>query len=849
MPGSYVSRSRCYSSRSVLIAANARASYAVKGFMALVRGGELRDSILNDLRWAFRQGRRRPLLAAAIIGTLAMTIAVVTTVYGLATAVLWRPLPFHEADRVVFVWEEVDGDAGPEPARVTAGRYADWRDAARSFSSMALFGAAGFTLDEGDRARAIRGVRVQGPYFETLGIEPLIGRGLLPEDEVPGRHEVVVLSHAFWERRFGSRPDVLGDAVRLSGRPYTIVGVMPAVVFPGWPVNPAAVTIDADAREFWVPIPRDPEADLNWRSHVYGVVGRLAPGTSIEQATGDLDRLSSPSDPDPHGARLAPLREQFVRDARGPLGTLLSAALAVLLIACMNLAALNITAFEARRPEMSVRVAIGAGVGRLVRQLLVEALVPAVLGGLGGIAIARVALAYIPELLPPSVPFLTPATLDLRVAAFAVILAVVAGALLAAWPAARLLAVGPAPRGVARGPRNRMYRGLIVAQVAVTVALVVAAGLLAQSLWSVRARDAGFVIDRVVVAEVGLPRGQLETPHSVMEAERRLGEALAARPGVSAVAFAYDQPLESNWSDSYSLEGAAVDGRSDARGQAHLRIVSPEYFETLGVDILEGRAFAVQQDFDAPGVAIVNEAFAAAHGGRVIGRRLRSAAIGYTWGETAPREFEIVGVAENERFRGLEQPPEPALYLTTRQFPLHGFAALIRTSGDPSAVAGAVPAAVRAVEAGATVTAPVTLSSVLAAQLVARRVTTDVIGGLAGVALALAALGLYGLVAVTTVGRTREIGVRMALGASPGGVARDVVWESVVNASLGIAGGLLLALAAGRLLEGLLVDVTGRDPATLAVVSLALLTVAPLAALLPARRAARVNPALALRAE
>jgi putative ABC transport system permease protein len=809
----------------------------------------MRDLLLNDVRWAIRQAVRRPGLSLAMVGTLAATIAAVTTVYGLATAILWRPLPFADAGRVVFLWEQTGSEAAVEPARVTAGRYGIWRDSSRAFTSMAIFGAAGFSIEEEGHVSSVRGLRVQGPYFETLGIRPLIGRALLPEDETPGRHEVAVLSYDFWQRRFEGRHQALGETIRFSGRPYTIVGVMPPVVFPGWPVNPASVTIGADTREFWVPMTRNPEADLNWRSHVYGVVARLAPGVTLSQAADDLQRLSSPSDPDPHGAQISPLREQFVGDARRPLLTLLSAALAVLLIACINLAALNITAFESRRPEMSVRVAIGAGVGRLTRQVLVEALVPAVLGGIIGIGLARAALLAVPGYLPPNVPLLTSATLDFGVAAFAAGLTLTAALVLAAWPIGRLLWAGPAPRGVARTSRRGVYRGLVVSQVAVTVALVAAAGLLAQSLWSVRSRDPGFIVDRLLVAEIGLPAASFDTAPRVTAAENRIGAAIAARPGVSAVAFAYDQPLESNWTDAYTLEGDPGGGRDDANGQAHLRIVSPEYFETLGVAILEGRGFGPLQGFDAPGVAMVNEAFAAAHGGRVIGRRLHSAAASYTWGDAAPRDFEIVGIVENERFRGLEEPSAPAFYLSTRQFPQRDFAALVRTSVGPGAIAGDVRTAARGAEATATVAPPVALSSLLDDQLVTRRVTTDVIGGLAGIALALAALGLYGLVAVTTAGRTREIGVRLALGASPRGVARGVVQESLVNAVFGLLLGLGLALVAGRLLEGLLVDVTGRDPVTLTAVAAILIAVAVAAALVPAQRAARVNPAVALRSD
>ena len=803
--------------------------------------------LLDDLRWALRYARRHPGFALAITSTLSISIAAATTAFGLASAVLWRPLPFREASTLVFVWEETEHDGRPYPTRVTGARHAAWRHPSNGLASISLFGAAGFTVESRDGALSVRGVRVSANYFETLGIRPIIGRTFAPADEEPGNDRVVILSHPLWQERFGGRRDALGETLRLSGQPFTIVGVMPPETFPAWPVNPAIVTLDPESRQLWVPISRTPELDGSARSHVFGVVARLAPGVDVRDATDRLNRTSDATAPDPHRARIEPLREQFVATARAPLLALAGAALAVLLVACTNLAALYVSAFESRRGELAVRAAIGAGVARLVRQMALEAWLFASAGAMSGLLIARVALRMVPRLLPPSIPFLTRPSVDLPVAAFAIVLAFVASAILTGWPIVRLITAAPSPRGAVAPPRSLVYRALVVSQVAITVALVAAAGLLAQSLQVVLRQDPGFAVHHVLVADIGLPASPSPPAATIALAERQILESVASRPNVRAVAAAYDHPLEANWSEGLTILGDAT--ADDQRREVELRIVSPGYFEALDVDVLDGRTLTERDVLDAPGVAVVNESLAREIGGRVLGRRLRSGPPRFLYGTAAAAEFEIVGIVRNERFRGLEQPTQPAYYLSTRQFPQTSFSLLVRTQGDPLAAAADVRSAVRAADAATTFTHPTSLERILAGQLAQRRVTTDVIGGFAAAALSLAALGMYGLVAMLAGGRTREIGVRLAIGATPASVARHVVGESLGNAVAGIAIGCLIALAAGTLIQSLLVDVSAHDPATLGLVAAVLLVVAVVAALVPAIRAARIDPVAALRAE
>jgi predicted permease len=801
--------------------------------------------LAGDLRSAFRHVSRRPLFATAVTATLALGITATTIAYGLSTSVLWRPLPFREPERLVFAWERSDRDGQRHPSRVTSGRFADWRDRSQSLTSLALFGAAGFSMDTPDGVTPVRGTRVSASFFETLGVSPALGRTFSVSDEIPGHHQVLILSHAFWQQRLGARADILETSIRMNGLPYTVVGVMPPIAFPGWPVNPATVTFDPTHREFWVPIARTPELDANTRSHVFGVVARLAPGVSAALASDELTRITGR---DAHGGVVTAVREQFVRDARLPLLALLGAAAALLIVACTNLASLHVSSFESRRAELGVRAAIGASAGRLASQLTAESLLLAALAGGVSILVARVVLAALPNQLPPGLPFLTPVVLDRRVAGFAVLISMATGLTIAAWPVGRLLRSGPAPRGVTGRRRASLFRVLVIAQVSVTIALTVSAARLVQSLWAVRSEPAGFLIDGVVVTDVGLPR-TFDRPARIVAFEDRVREAFESRAGVRAVAIAYDHPLEANWTDAFRLDGGPTGADAEILGQAQLRIVSANYFDALGVTVILGRTFTEDDGPDRAGVAVVNEAFAREQGGAVVGRRLRTAAPRLTWGPSAPQEFEILGVVKNERFRGLERPSEPAVYLSTRQFAQTGFTLLIRTSSDADIVARDVRAVVRAIEPAATVGDPSALAEILDDQLVARRVTADVIGGFAGAALALAALGVYGVLAMLVASRTREIGVRLALGATAGGVARRVLRDCLLNAGPGIAAGVVLATVAGRFLESFFFGVSSRDPFTLALGAATMLCAAVLAALVPAIRAARVDPAILLRGE
>ena len=527
------------------------------------------DALLSDVRWTLRLIRHRPGFALAVIATVAAAIAGVTSAFGVATAVLWRPLPFGEPDRLVFVWENPARDGAVAPSRVTGSRFTQWRARAASVDSMAVFGAAGFTVERADGAVNLRGVRVSTNYFDTLRIAPALGRTFVPADGEPGNERVTILSHALWQEWFGEERSVLGQQLRLSGQPYTIVGVMPPVVFPAWPVNPAAVTLDPAARRIWVPIPRTAALAGNTRAHVMGVVARLAPGRSLEDAARELNAMADPSAADPHGAVVLPFRDQFAHDARTPLLALLGAALAVLLVACTNLAALQGSATESRRAELALRAALGAGRMRLARQFAIEAATLAGAGWAIGLALSRWALARIPDLLPPSVPLLTRPALDPPTVLFAAGASVCAALALAAWPLARTSALAaPAPRGVVAVARGAAFRSLVVLQVAMAIALVASAALLQRSLDTLRHQDPGFVVDRVLVGNVTFAGPAYARADQLVAAERRLSADLARMPGARAVAFALRPSPRGELVGSLSDSGSAHGRRRRRSGRA-----------------------------------------------------------------------------------------------------------------------------------------------------------------------------------------------------------------------------------------------------------------------------------------
>ncbi|HUR21823.1 MAG TPA: ABC transporter permease [Vicinamibacterales bacterium] len=793
-----------------------------------------------DVRGAWRQTIRRPAVTMAMTMTLTLSLAAAAVAFGVARDVLWRKLPFSDESRLVLIWEHASG-----PMRVTGSRFINWRARSSSFTSMSAFGAAMFHVESPDGINNVGGVRASWNFLDTLGVVPMLGRGFNAGDQVDGAPRVVLLSHAYWRQRMGAREDVIGQSLRMGGNPYTIIGVLPDIWMPAWPVNPATVTLDPESRQLWIPMAPESALAQNSGAHVMGVVARLREGRTIVQAEQELQSPAA-NDLDRHGAVVRPLRAQVTSLARGPLVTLLGAALCVWLVACLNLASLQLAAFESRRAEFTTRVALGAVPGRLVRQLWIESAWLVGMASAATLAVTHGAFVLLPTRLAAHVPFVTLPKVDANIVLFVAGLATVTVAAFTLWPMRRLRHMkGLAqPRTVVGSPR--VFRTLVVAQLAGTVALVAVSALLLRSFWSLERRDAGFDASNVLALDMAVPTARSSQPESALAYETALRSELASTPWTVGAALAYDRPLEANWLENVTIVGAPQSRDQAEAAQSQLRIVSPTYFRTLGVEVVKGRAFEDHEGLGADGVVLVNEAFMR-RTPLSLGRRLRVSAPRANWGDSAPEEFAIVGVVEDERFRGLEADVEPAVYISSRQFPLSHFVLLVRTPAGGRDFSSDLPAIVRRIDSAASLSAVTTLTRELADQQLTRTLTTNLVGGFAALSLLLASVGLHGLLTLIVTGRRREIGVRLALGATRQSVAGMVIRESVRPIVIGLGTGLLLAQLASDSVRALLVDVTATDPWSLIGVTAFMLTVGFAAAAIPARQATRVDPAHTLR--
>lgn len=815
--------------------------------------------VLHDLRLALRTATRAPGLAVTIIGTLALTIGASTAVFAVVNAVLVRPLPFVDPDRLVVVWESVS-DGAPRSSRVSAANYLDWRAQNQTLVDLAAFGAASLTMSDGGEAEELRGVRASAAYFELLGVKPIMGRALEPNDERLDQERVIVLSQALWARRFGARPDIVGQTVRLSGDLYTVIGVMPPAVYPSWVSNPATLDLSLDLQQFWIPVRWLPDVANSRRSHVLGTLGRLEPGVTLDVARADFDRLASqlanqyPDTNGGEGATVTLLTEELTGRSRAGLLALLGAALFVWLIACANLASVSIVQGERRSMEFDIRAALGASRRRLMMQVSVEAVGFAALGGVMGLLVAAAGMNALVGRLPASVPLVNPVTIDNRVLMFVVVLSGAAATILAAWSG--LARFGGAQLSSRLGSRvttarPRVQRLLVCGQLALAVTLTLGAGLLIRSVRGLTQQPPGFDVSAMLLADIALPRPAYAEIEAVERFQRDLLDRLRELPGVRDAAIAYDRPFEATWTAAFQLAGDRPNETDDQRRSAWLRLVSPGYFETLRIPLLDGRVFESTDGRERPGVVVVNESFARTvfGGANPIGRVLETSAPRYTWGDRVPRRYEIVGIVGDVRFRGIDRLPEPAFYLPTTQFPLTGFNLTVRTTGDPIARASDVRMLVRRLDPEVPLGAISTIHETLSEQLAERRMVRDLVGLFGGTSLALAALGLYGLLAFAVASRTRELGIRLALGAAPSGLTRQFVLDALSIAVIGIFTGLIAALAISRALRSLLYGVDPSDPLTMVGVAALLVVVALAASYIPAKRAASLNPVDVLKAQ
>jgi putative ABC transport system permease protein len=817
-------------------------------------------TLVRDLRFGARMLLKHPGFTTVAVTTLALGIGANTAIFSVVNAVLLRPLDYREPNRVVALWENVPAKGGRW--RVAPANFFDWKKQSQVFEEVAAFGASTLNLTGAGEPAQLSGSRVSEGYFGALGVGPALGRAFLPEEYEPGKGQVVILGHALWRGRFGSDPNVLGKTVRLDGAAYTVVGVMPAGVYPTWPTT-SKISFDASRQEYLVPMSFSPAWASNRSSHVLGVVARLKGGVTVERARADMSLIARrledayPSNNAGAGALVNPLADEVVGDVRPALLVLLGAVGLVLLIACANVASLLLAQLAARRREVAIRAALGAGRARLVRQFLIEGALLSLAGGASGALLAAWGVDLLLKVMPSEIPRLDQVGVDARVLLFTLALSAFTSLVFGFAPALQasradlretLKEAGRA--GGASPSRQRFRRLLVVAQVALAVVLVVGAALLVKSFRRLREVDPGFNPERVAVLSLSLPQSKYAEWQKISGFYSQLVERVRALPGVRSATIAYDNPLTSNWLDSFTIEGRPEPQAGDTPVEC-FRPVGHEYFRTVGIELVRGRHFEEQDDPAHPGATIINEAFAKKYfpGEGPLGKRLLTQTPARMTNGPMPTAFEIVGVVRDTKFKGLSAESSPAFYVPARQFPLSNMVVMARVDGDPAAYAQALRDAVWSLDRDQPINAVTTLDAIVAEDIAQPRFNMLLMGLFGALALLLAAVGVYGLLSYTVAQRTREIGVRIALGAQGRDIFSLTLRQGVAPALAGVFVGLAAAFALTRFLSSLLYGTGANDLSTYAFVAALLTAVALLACYLPARRATKVDPMEALRYE
>jgi predicted permease len=812
------------------------------------------DTLLQDLRYGARSLlKQRAFMSAAII-TLALGIGANTAIFSLVNAVLLRPLPYRQPERLVWVWAtRTDRDK----AFYSIPNFIDTRDRQQSFAQLAAFAIWGANLTGAGEPERLPGVRLSAHSFQMLGIEAAAGRLLTAADDDPNNPRVVVLSYGLWQRRFGGDRNVIGQSLTLNGAPYTVAGVLPSrFAIPNAEIEiVTALRMEAD--------PRRAERGSN----SLRVFGRLKDGVSVAQAKADLAAITSrlrEEYPDDNAKLTAPnalpLLDEIVGGYRAGLWVLLGAAGLALLIACANLANLLLARAISRRKEISVRAALGATRFRLARQMLTESLLLAVAGGSLGVLLAVAGGKILLTLSPADLPRAAEAVIDWRMLVFSFALSLLAGlvfGLAPAWQATKTdlhTALKESGRGASGGASTRLRDALAVVEVALSLALLVSAGLLLKSFARLQSVNPGFAPEKLVTVRLTLPAASYSRAEAVKVFYERLAARVASVPGVAAVGAASALPLSGvNARTEFTIVGREPATRAETPA-AQDRWVSPGYFRTMQIPILAGREFTEADHESAAGVVVIDDALARRYwpNASPLGAHLR---LDYGSGER-PREFEIVGVAGNVKHVGLNEEATATLYAPLAQMPPNivtnraaNLSVVARIATEAQGLAGRVRSEAQAVDPQIPASNARAMEQFLAATVAARRFNLSLMSVFAGATLLLAAAGLYAVISYTVTQRTREIGVRMALGAQRGAIRRLVIGQGIKLALVGMALGLGAALALSRWMSSLLFSVSAIDPLTFAGVAALLLLVATLACWVPARRATKVDPLIALRCD
>jgi predicted permease len=796
--------------------------------------------------------------SALAILTLALGIGINSSIFSVINALLLNPLPFKDSDRLVLFWTRSPGLNTPQDW-LSPAQYADLKREGDGFEDFSIFIGGSFNLSTGERPERVEGIRASSSLFTLLGVNPERGRVLLPEEDQPGKPRVAVISHELWQRRFGGDPGVVGSAIKINDAETTIVGVLPADVSLRREMMPTVGGMER--ADVILPLPLSAEVLSNRGSENFNVMARLRPGVSLALAQTQADAIAErmkqehPDNYPMHGGlslSVVPVFEQVVGEVRQALLVLSVAVLFVLLIACANVANLLLARATAREREFALRTALGAGRGRIIRQLLTESMLLSVVGGGLGLLLAMWSLDWLRALSPGNIPRIGEIGIDGRVLAFTACVSLATGTIFGlapAWKASKvslneMLKEGAG--GVTGGGRGRKLRSILVAsEIALSLVLLVGAGLLIRSFIKLREVDPGFSADNILSMRVSLAGPRYSKPEQGTAFFQQLLDGVSQLPGVNLAGGSNVLPL----SPGVSWGTIWVEGLDPAATpiQADQRIAARDYFAAMGIGLVEGRFFDERDVQDSLKVAIVDEGFAVRFwpGQSALGKRVKRGGA-----DSDDPWMTVIGVVKTVKQYSLDaDAPRVAMYMPFSQEPAGSLYIVARTASDPSQMIAPFVAQVKAIDPEIPVYSLSPMRERLAGSLAQKRFSMLLLGLFAGVALLLAAVGIYGVMAYMVAQRTREIGIRMALGAASGNVVSLVIKQGMTVAALGVAAGVAGALALTQFMSSLLYGVSATDPLILVLVCVSLAAVSLLACAVPARRATRVDPIVALRYE